>query len=313
MAYRSVLVLGGTGFIGSHLVARLAQAGCSVVVPTRRVARARHLEVLPTVEVVAADVHDVATLQRLLQGKDAVINLVGVLHGKTAKPYGPEFARAHVELPKKIVAACAASGVLRFLHMSALGADANGPSMYLRSKGDGEAAALSSPALATTVFRPSVVFGAEDHFLNMFATLQKFFPLMPLGAADALFQPIWVEDVARAFANALDHPATFGQTYTLAGPTVYTLRELVQLAGRYCGRPRPIIGLPSALARWQAWLLEHAPGGPLMTRDNLDSMTVANIATGPIAPELGITPTALEVVAPHYLSGQHAHARFDVD
>jgi NADH dehydrogenase len=274
-------------------------------------AHAQHLLVLPAVEdVIEASVHDDATLLQLIHGKDAVINLAGILHGKAAAnaPYGPEFARAHVELPKRIVAACAELGVRRYLHMSALGANSKGPSMYLRSKGDGEAAAFSNPHVSTTVFRPSVVFGDKDRFLNLFASLQRFLPVMLLGAAEAKFQPIYVEDVAQAFAAALHNDRTAGRYYELAGPKVYTLRELVQLAGVFSGHPRPVIGLPPLLARLQAWLLEHLPGETLMSRDNLDSMRVNNVAHGPIAPELGIVPTALEAVAPYYLRGAPPHS-----
>ena len=272
---------------------------------------AQHLLILPSIEdVIEANVHDDATLRQLIHGKDAVINLVGILHGKAAvnAPYGPEFARAHVELPKRIVAACAELGVRRYLHMSALGANSKGPSMYLRSKGDGEAAAFSDPRVSTTVFRPSVVFGDNDHFLNLFASLQRFLPVMLLGAAEAKFQPIYVEDVAQAFVAALHNDRTAGKSYELAGPEVYTLRELVRLAGEFSGHPKPVIGLPPRLARLQAWLLEHLPGEPLMSRDNLDSMQVDNVAHGPIAPELGIVPTALEAVAPYYLRGAPPHS-----
>lgn len=304
MRYPTILVVGGTGFIGSHLVAQLAASGRRVIVPTRRQSRSRMYSVLPTVEVVEANVHDPAVLSRLMRGVDAVINLVGVLHsgrGAAGSKYGPAFARAHVELPKKIVAACVSNSVHRYLHMSALGASAQGASMYLRSKADGETAAFA-PGLETTVFRPSVVFGPEDQFLNLFAKLQKFFPVMPLGGADARFQPVFVGDVAQAFVNALEHPSTYGRVYELAGPKVYTLKELVELAGEYGGHPRPVIGLPPALARLQALALEFMPGGPLMSRDNLDSMKQDNIASAPIAPELGIVPTPLEAVAPQYLA-----------
>lgn len=314
MDYHSVLVIGGSGFIGSHIVAKLAQTDWRVVVPTRHYENARHLLELPEVEdVVEADVHDDATLNRLIHGHIAVINLVGILHSRWGNPYGPDFAKAHVELPKRIVAACVANGVHRYLHMSALGADKNGPSMYSRSKADGEAMAFSNPALATTVFRPSVVFGDQDRFLNMFARLEKFMPMMLLARADAKFQPVYVEDVAQAFVNALLNDRTVGKTYELAGPKVYTLRELVKLAGIYTGHPRPVIGLPDSLARLQALIMEHMPGGPLMTRDNLDSMKVDNVASGPIDPELGITPTALEAVAPYYLTGQKPHAGVEAD
>jgi NADH dehydrogenase len=312
MTYRSILVVGGSGFIGSHLIAKMAQTGWRVIVPTRRYAHARHLLTLPVVdEVVEADVHDDAMLNRLIRDKDAVINLVGILHGRPGASdtrYGPVFAKAHVELPRRIVAACAAHGVRRYLHMSALGAERDGPSMYSRSKADGEALAFSNPTVATTAFRPSVVFGEGDNFLNLFARLQKWLPVMLIGGAEAKLQPVWVDDVAQAFIAALENDRTIGHSYELAGPTVYTLRELVRLAGRYSGHPRPVIGLPDSLARAQAWLLEHAPGGPLLSRDNLDSMRVDNVAHGPIAPELHIEPTPLEAVAPYYLQGRHPHA-----
>ncbi len=311
MTYRTVLVIGGTGFIGSHIVAQLAAQECRVIVPSRHYEHHRHLLELPTLDLVEADVHDAAALRQLMQGVDAVINLVGILHSRPGVPYGPDFAAAHVELPKKIVAACVETGVTRYLHMSALGASVNGASMYLRSKADGEAAAFSRPELKTTVFRPSVVFGAEDHFLNMFAAMQKWLPLIPLAGADAKFQPIHVEDVARAFVHALDNPKTIGHAYELAGPKVYTLRKLVQLAGEYSGHPRPIIGLPTGLAHLQAWLMEHAPGEPLMSRDNLDSMRSDNVASGPIAAELDIQPAALEAVALHYLAGYNRSAQLD--
>ena len=307
MRYPSVLVIGGTGFIGGHLVAQLAASERRVIVPTRYPSRARKFSVLPTVEVVAADIHDSGVLAKLVAQADAVINLVGVLHsgrGKSGARYGPAFAAAHVELPKKIVAACMAQGVRRLLHMSALGASPQGSSMYLRSKADGEAAVLGA-GLDTTVFRPSVVFGPDDAFLNLFAKLQSVFPLMPLGGAEARFQPVYVGDVVAAFMHALEHPATFGKVYELGGPKVYTLRQLVELAGSLSGHPRPVIGLPAPLARLQAAVLEWMPGGPLMSRDNLDSMLQDNVLSAPMAPELGIEPTPLEAVAPQYLAPRH--------
>lgn len=307
MEHYSVLVTGGSGFIGSHVVAHLARIGRRVLVPTRRLERAKHLQVFPTVEVVQASPYDDAALSRLLRKVDAVINLVGILHSRPARhgePYGPDFAKAHVELPKRLVAACAANGVHRLLHVSALGADPDGPSMYQRSKAAGEAAVLSEPSVAATIFRPSVVFGEEDHFLNLFAALQKRFPFMPLASADARFQPIYVEDVASAIVTSLDNMKTAGKIIELAGPKVYTLRELVELSGRYSGHPRPVISLPESLGRLQAWFMEHMPGGPLMSRDNLDSMKVDNIASRSMDPVLSLVPVPLEVVAPKYL-GRH--------
>ena len=250
---------------------------------------------LPTVEVVEADIHDDASLARLSSGMHAVINLVGILHGRGGSPYGSDFAKAHVELPRRIVAACQTAGIRRLLHMSALGAGGPAPlaSMYLRSKADGERVVTES-GLDWTIFRPSVVFGAEDRFLNLFAQLQRFVPIIALARAETRFQPIHVGDVAQAFLHALANPATFGKAYELAGPRVYTLRELVRLAGRLHGCARPVIGLPDTLGRLQAMMLEALPGPTLMSLDNFDSMAIDNVASGPIAAELGIEPIGIE-------------------
>lgn len=301
MHHRSILLIGGSGFIGKSIAARLADASYRVVVPTRRYARARHLLVLPTVQVVEADIFDSAQLDRLLQGCDAAINLVGVLHSRPGQPWGPAFERAHVELPRRLAQACRRNGVSRVLHMGALGAAADGPSMYQRSKAEGEKLMVAS-GLDVTSFRPSVVFGPDDHFLNLFAQLQRFLPVMALGGADAKFQPVFVGDVADAFLRALDDRATIGKTYELVGPHVYTLRELVRLAGVYSGHPRSILALPDALARLQALMFEYLPGEPLMSRDNLDSMKADNVASGrnPLPPHWH--PQPLEAVAPDYLA-----------
>ena len=311
MPHTNILVIGGAGFVGRHIVSRLIDRGLNVTVPVRRRARAQHLIMLPTIDVVEADIHDDATLERLLDGRDAVINLVGILQGSRGTPYGSEFARAHVELPRRIVRHCAARGVRRYLHMSSLGADSNGPSMYQRSKGDGEAAVRAS-ALDWTIFQPSVIFGPEDRFLNTFAALALVAPVLPIANAGARFQPVYVGDVADAFVNALDNPKTVRQTYELAGPRVYTLRELVKFATRAAGHPRPVIGLPAGLARAQAMMMELAPGEPMMSRDNLDSMERDNIAsTQPYIPpaELGIELHPMEAEAAAYLSGQGLRAR----
>ena len=308
-----ILVIGGAGFVGRHIVARLVGQGLRVTVPTRHRARAGHLILLPTVEVVESDVSNDDALDLLLRDHDAVINLVGILQGSRGTPYGREFARAHVELPKRIIAGCARHGIRRYLHMSALGADPKGPSMYQRSKGDGEAAVRAS-SLDWTIFQPSVIFGPEDRFLNTFATLAKVFPVLPIGGADVRFQPVWIGDVAQAFVNALDNRDTYRKSYELVGPRVYTLRELVQFAAAASGRPRPVLALPGGIAQLQARMMELAPGEPLMSRDNLDSMKVDNIASRQPyvpAPELGITPTAMEAEAPRYLSGQTVRTRLD--
>jgi uncharacterized protein YbjT (DUF2867 family) len=307
MRHTHVLVLGGSGFIGRYIVNFLIDRGCRVTVPARRRDKAKHLIVFPTCDVIEANINDDAQLARLMAGQHAVINLVGILQGSEA-----DFTRAHVDLTRRALAACQQHKVRRYLHMSALGADAQGPSMYQRSKGAAERL-VRDCGLNWTIMQPSVVFGIEDRFLNTFASLARFAPVIPLAGADVRFQPVWVEDVAHAFVNALDNPATFGQAYELAGPRIYTLRELVQFAASAAGHRRPVIGLPDSVARVQARLMELAPGEPLLSRDNLDSMkrdNVASVQPFTPAPELGIAHTPLEPEASLYLAGMHPRTRF---
>jgi NADH dehydrogenase len=310
MKTKNILLIGGSGFLGSHVARKLAALGHRLSIPTRHRERARPLLVLPTVEVVEADVHEAARLAALVAGKDAVINMVGILHSRHGLPYGPDFARAHVELPKKIAEACRAAGVRRLLHVSALNADPQGPSQYLRSKGAGEAVLREAgAALELTIFRPSVIFGAGDSFLNLFAALQRRFPLIPLGRPQAKFQPVYVEDVAQAIVDSLDRRDAVGQTYCCCGPRRYTLAELVRYVGVQIGKPRPIIPLPEALARLQAGLLELLPNPP-MSVDNLDSMDVDSVCgDGPPLP-FGAVPTPLEAVAPEYLGANRPRYRY---
>ncbi|PCE26381.1 NAD-dependent dehydratase [Paraburkholderia acidicola] len=309
MRHQAIAVIGGSGLIGSHLVSALVEIGKDVRIATRRRYNARHLTLLP-IDVIEADVYDPVQLASFVENADAVINLVGTLHGGRGDPYGPEFARVHVELPTKIAAACEGKGVHRLIHFSALGAASNGPSMYLRSKGDGEKAVFAS-SLATTVFRPSVVFGPEDELLNKFAFLQRVFPLIPLAMPDAKFQPVFVGDVAKAIVNVLDLDAASGRTYELGGPSVYTLEQLVRYCGDVIGRHARIVRLPEPLARLQAMTFEMAPGVPVISRDNLDSMSVDNVLSAPLAPELGIEPASIETIAPVYLTGASPRSRFN--
>ena len=264
---------------------------------------------------VQADVHDTEQVARLVRGRDAVVNLVATLHGDA-----DTFARVHVELPRKIARACVGAGVRRLLHVSALGVARDAPSLYLRSKWAGEtvlreaADAEGAARLDLTLLRPSVMFGEEDRLLNLFARLQAVTPVVPLAAADAKFQPVWVDDMALAIVRCLERRETFGRTYECVGPQVVTLADMVRLAGRCSGHPRPVLALPPALGRLQARLMEWAPGQPLMSRDNLASMQVPSVASGTL-PDLGdldITPASLEAVAPTYLARAGAGcARFD--
>lgn len=317
MREKNFLVVGGSGFLGRHLVAALAARGARVSVPARRRERAKHLILLPTVEVIEANVLEPGVLEQLVAGCDAVINLAGVLHSRRGRPdergpndYGPDFARAHVEVPQAIVNACHASGVRRLLHVSAVGAAPDAPSEYLRSKGVGEKLVLADDELQATVFRPSVIFGPEDNFLNLFARLARVFPVLPLGSPQAQFQPVYVGDVVKVMLAALAAHSTAGKRYDLCGPQRYTLAELVARVCEMTGRRRWVVGLPDALAMLQAWFLEWTPG-PLMSRDNVRSMRVPSVCD--CALPFGIEPTPLEAVAPGYLSGAFtARSRYPV-
>ena len=314
MKTQYVLVIGGSGFIGSHVVSLLAARGINVLVPTRRRERAKHLILLPTVDVVEADINAPGVLDDLVRGCDAVINLVGVLHSRPAgvasdggNRYGQDFFLAHVELAQRIVSACRAAGVRRVLHMSALGASRDAPSEYLRSKGAGEEAALAADDLAVTVFRPSVVFGPDDRFLNLFATLVALTPALWLASPDARFQPVYVGDVAQAMVQSLDDSDAAGKRFDLCGPREYTLRELVEYVCRATGRRRLIIGLGPMLSSLQAWVLEKLPG-KLVTRDNLRSMQVPSVSSAPLP--YAIVATSLDAVTPFYLGHATPRARY---
>lgn len=295
-----VLVLGGTGFVGRHVCEHLNRLGIRVTVPTRHPEHAKTVQMLPMVTVVTADVHDDRALQCLLREADAVVNLIAILHGSRQR-----FEQVHVALPQRLAQAMLAAGIRRLVHVSALGADATGPSHYLRSKGEGEQAlrALAGAGLDLTVLRPSVIFGAEDRFLNLFARLQRSLPVVPLAGADARLQPVWVGDVAQAIVACLQRDDTIGRTYEAVGPEVWTLADLVRLAGRLSGHPRPVLPLPRAVAYFQALLMELLPGEPLLSTDNLRSLEVPNVASGawPTLQELGIVPSAVEPVAARYL------------
>ncbi len=305
-----VLVLGGTGFVGRAVCQRLAEVwpATRVRVPTRRAARGNSVRFLPNVDLLQANVHDDASLRRLLTGCDAVVNLVAILHGSEAA-----FEQVHLALPRRLAQACQDSGVRRLVHVSALGVGPDAPSNYLRSKTAGEAA-LQAAGLDLTVLRPSVIFGVDDRFLNLFAQLQAVAPFFPLAGGDARFQPVWVQDVAQAAVAALEQRASVGQVIECAGPEVLTLAELVRLAGRWAGVERPLIPLPDVVGRLQAALMEWLPGEPLMSRDNVDSMRVPNVASGslPGLQSLGITPAALAAVAPGYLGRHQGVARLDM-
>jgi uncharacterized protein YbjT (DUF2867 family) len=296
-------MLGGTGFVGRAIAARLSAAGYDIRVLTRFPARHRDLLVLPGLVLIDGDVHDPAFLQRQFNGVDIVINLVGILNERGHS--GAGFERVHAELPAKVANVCRHAGVRRLLHMSALGASHQAPSFYLRTKARGEDAAhAAGPDVRATSFRPSVIFGASDSFTNRFAGLLRFAPgVFPLACPDAKFQPVYVEDVAGAFVSAIGEYQSYGQRYDLCGPKIYRLRELVSYIAALQGRRVRVIGLNATLSWWQATLLEYAPGKPF-SLDNYRSLTVDSVCAGgdALRTVFGIEPTPLEQIAPGYLA-----------
>ncbi|HEY9101029.1 complex I NDUFA9 subunit family protein [Chitinimonas sp.] len=299
-----ILVLGGTGFVGTALAAQLVTRGHELTLPSRDREKVKEdLILLPGVTVIDADIHDPAVLAELVPGHAAVINLVGILHGTPAA-----FRHAHVELTGKIIAAAQAAGVRRYLHMSALGADVAGTSSYQRSKGEAEALVRAS-GLDWTIYRPSLIFGQGRCFVSLFANLLKLAPVVPLAGANARMQPVWVEDVARAFVAALEDDALLGQSLNLVGPDIYTLQALVSRIGAAAGHPRPVFGIPNWLGKLQAGALQILPRPP-MSRDNVDSLKRDNIDPAGFPTVLGWQPTALEAILPTLLAGGRVRDRF---
>ncbi len=310
MGYETICVLGGTGFVGQHLVNRLTPHGYKVRVLTRRRERHRSLIVNPDVTLIETDIHDRDSLVRNFSGVDAVINLVGILNESGKK--GEDFQRVHVELPRNIVAAALASGVGRLLHMSALNADAKETnSLYLKSKGEGEDLlhAAASAELVVTSFRPSVIFGPGDSFFNRFATLLNISPLLfPLACPNSRFAPVCVTDVAEAICRSLDD-ATGSERLDLCGPDVLTLIQIVEYTRDQLGKHSYIMGLGDGLSRLQARVLGFVPGKPF-SMDNYHSLQKDSVSNNNALPSLGITPTPIAAVVPHYLAGQNARGQY---
>lgn len=300
----NVCVLGGSGFVGTELVIRLALAGHWVRVPTRNLTRTERLRVLDTVELRVANVHEPRILSQLFGGCDAVVNLVGILNERR----GASFAAVHTELAAKVMASARTAGVRRVLHMSALGADPHAPSRYLRSKAAAEARLRAAPHSelahadpAVTIFRPSVIFGPADSLTNRFAGLLRLtLGWLPLARARARFAPVCVFDVADALVHALGERASAGQTYELCGPQVMTLAEIVRLTARVAHLPCRIVPLPDVIARLQGLVMGMLPGKPF-SLDNFRSLTLDSVCREDGCRRLGITPAPMLAVLPSYL------------
>jgi uncharacterized protein YbjT (DUF2867 family) len=296
----SLLVLGGSGFVGRHLCARLIRAGYAARVLTRNRERSKALLVLPGLELVEADVHDPLTLAAQVRGAAAVINLIGILNERGHR--GAGFRTAHVELVRKLIAACRSTGVNRLVQVSALGAASDGPSHYLRTKGEAEKLIRTS-ALAWTILQPSVIFGPDDSFLNRFATLLRRLPVMPLAQADARLSPVWVEDVCDAILATLASPHAVGQSYQLCGPEVMTLADTVRYVRDLLGLRRAVVSLPGPVGRAQAQLLEFVPGKPLSV-DNFRSLSVPSVCQENGLARLGIVAQSVRALAPAYFAAR---------
>lgn len=298
---KRILILGGSGFVGRQLCKALSASDVKLTIPSRQ----RHVPELiqhsvdgKPIRFVTTDVIEGPDLPALIREHDVVINLIAILHGKEQS-----FQRIHVDWVNTLAQSCAGAGIEHLIHVSALGADIQGPSMYLRSKGRGEKTLLRLRAVSgfpVTILRPSVIFGLDDQFLNTFARIQRYAPFVPLTGAQARFQPVWVGDVARALSTLALLPPGPVPIFEACGPEIFSLAELVRQAGRWAGNQRPILPLPARLGKCQAWFMEHLPGKTLMSRDNVDSLSVDNVASGnlPGLTNLGITPAKLDWTFP---------------
>jgi NADH dehydrogenase len=308
MNIHRLCIIGGSGFVGHHLCARLSAANYRVRVLTRRRTTQEDLRVLPGVELVATNIHDPEALQQQLAGCDAVINLAGILNEK--RRAGRRFEDVHVRLPERLVAACRQHGITRLLHMSALKADAQGgPSRYLRTKGQGEDLVHAAQDLQVTSFRPSVIFGPDDQFFNRFARLLDLTPgIFPLACAEARFAPVFVGDVATAFVHALENPQTYGQRYELCGPRPYTLQQLVEYTARLTQHKTRIIPLGRRLSWLQGLIMEHLPTQPF-SRDNYHSTRSNSLCKSAFPEVFHLTPATIEAVVPTYLGPRDRNRR----
>lgn len=293
-----ICVLGGSGFVGQHLVSKLVESGYQVRVPSQRPERHRELTVLPEIDLVQADIHNTSTLRKLFSGCSVVINLVAILNESQRN----EFRKVHAELPSKIVQACQENGITRLLHMSALNADAKGGlSQYLKSKGEGENLVHAVESLEVTSFRPSVIFGAGDHLFSHFAKLLKMAPIViPLACPQTRFAPIYVGDVVDIMVASLENWQTIGQRYNLCGPRTYTLLQLMEFTIHMLKINRQIIELSDGLSKLQAKIMGKLPG-KLFTYDNYLSLQVDSVCRSKLPEFINFKLHAIEEIVPAYL------------
>lgn len=302
-----IVLLGATGFVGHHLLARLSAAGHDCLALSRHRMSCRDLSIIPRVEVRQGDVYDRDKLAQTLNGADAVINMVGILNESGRR--GKGFHKAHVELTESVLEACRTAGVRRLIQVSALNAG-KGKSHYLRTKGEAETRIRSAGDIDSTILQPSVIFGAGDSFFTRFAGLLKVAPVLPLACPEARMQPVWVGDVAAMATLALEDESTVGETLVLVGPRDYSLRELVEFTANAMGRKARIIGLPDWASRLQGRIMDFVPGKPFST-DNYLSLQTDNISDENSLPRFGITPRSIESTVPQYLGVSPRQQRLD--
>lgn len=302
-----IVLLGATGFVGHHLLPKLAGGGHDCLALSRYPMACRELSLIPRVRLQQTDVYDAERLAEAFQGADAVVNMVGILNESGRN--GKGFHKAHVELTERVIDACRTAGVGRLVQISALNAG-KGKSHYLISKGEAEERIRAATDIASTILQPSVIFGEGDSFFNRFAGLMKVAPVMPLACPDSRMQPVWVGDVAAAVAAVLPDPETAGKTLVLVGPRDYSLRELVEFTAHAAGLKRRIIGLPDGLSRLQGAVMDFVPGKPFSS-DNYLSLQTDNTSSHNDLPGLGIKPRSIESVVPGYLAGSPHQHRLD--
>ena len=307
-------IFGGTGFVGRHIVKRLAAEGYTIKVATRIPERANFLKTSGVVGQIVpflCDYRDPASLREAIEGADVVVNCVAIRFQRGKN----KFKRLHAELPGQIAEACARENVSRFVHISALGVDKS-KSQYARTKLEGEHAVLAACPWATIV-RPSVIFGPEDEFFNLFARLSVMAPVLPLiGGGKTKFQPVYVGDVAHAAMAAILLPALGdvdprGKIYELGGPEVVSFREIYDLIAKFTGRKRALVPVPFCLMKIKAFFLGMLPN-PLITPDQVESLKADNVVSDNELPlsALGIVPTGMGLVLPGYLETYRAGGRF---
>lgn len=286
MSRRHVLILGGTGFVGRHLVERLLRERYRVTVLSRGVDPSKKKKLSRDASIIEGDVANPDFLRAVLDDVDAVVNLVGILNEQGDSGRG--FEHVYVELLEALLEAMRDMGVRRLLQMSALNAG-TGQSHYLEARGRAEQKVRASK-LDWTLFRPSVIAGPGDGLFCRFDALLRYAPALPIGRANARFQPVWVGDVVQSFVNALADPAHVQRSYNLVGPEVMTLGEIVRASARARGRLRAVLPLPDALGKLQAEIGEHLPGKPI-SRDNWRSLQTDSTSVENGLLKLGIEPT----------------------